>query len=99
MDSDASDSGLRAVLSQVQCGKERVIAYPVRFLSGAKRNYSSTRKELLALVWGTEHFETFLYGRCFLVTTDHSALRWLRNFKNPRGQVAWLLEKLNEFDF
>ena len=67
---------------------ERVIAYPVRSLSRAERNYSTTRKELLALVWGTEHFETFLYGRRFLVRTDHSALQWLRNFKNPRGQVA-----------
>ena len=78
---------------------ERVIAYPVRSLSRAERNYSTTRKELLALVWGTEHFEAFLYGRRFPVTTDHSALQWLRNVKNTRGQVAWLLERLSEFDF
>ena len=78
---------------------ERVIAYPVRSLSRAERNYSTTRKELLALVWGTEHFETFLYGRRFLVRTDHSALQWLRNFKNPRGQVARWLERLSDFDF
>ena len=65
LDSDASDSGLGAVLFQVQCGKERVIAYAVRALLKAKWNYSTTRKELLALVWGTEHFETFLYGDVF----------------------------------
>ena len=65
---------LRAVLPQDQYGKERVIAYPVRSLSRAERNYSTTLKELLALVWGTEHFETFLYGRRFLVTTDHIVL-------------------------
>ena len=99
LDSDASDSGLGAVLSQVQCGKERVIAYAARALSKAERNYSTTRKELLALVWGTEHFETFLYGKRFLVRTDHSALQWLRNFKNPRGQVARWLERLSDFDF
>ena len=99
LDSDASDSGLGAVLSQVQCGKERVIAYAARALSKAERNYSTTRKELLALVWGTEHFETFLYGRRFLVRTDYSALQWLRNFKNPRGQVARWLERLSDFDF
>ena len=99
LDFDASDSGLGAVLSQVQCGKERVIAYAARALSKAERNYSTTRKELLALVWGTEHFETFLYGRRFLVRTDHSALQWLRNFKNPRGQVARWLERLSDFDF
>ena len=99
LDSDASDSGLGAVLSQVQCGKEREIAYAARALSKAERNYSTTRKELLVLVWGTEHFETLLYGRRFLVRTDHSALQWLRNFKNLRGQVARWLERLSDFDF
>ena len=65
----------------------------------AERNYSTTQKELLALVWGMELFETSLYGRRFLVRTDHSALQWLRNFKNPRGQEARWLERLNDFDF
>ena len=99
LDTDASDRGLGAVLSQVQVGKERVIAYAARALSKAERNYSTTRKELLALVWGTEHFETYLYGRRFLARTDHSALQWLKNFKNPRGQVARWLERLSDFDF
>ena len=81
LDNDVSDSGLGAVLSQVQCSKERLIAYAARALLKAERNYSTTRKELLALVWGAKHFETFLYGRRFLVRTDHSALPWLRNFK------------------
>ena len=99
LDSDTSDSGLGAVLSQVQCGKERVIAYAARALSKAERNYSTTRKELLSLRWVTEHFETFLYGRRFLVRTDHSALQWLQNFKNPRSQVVRWLERLIDFDF
>ena len=99
LDTDACDSGLGAVLSQVQDGKERVIAYAARALSKAERNYSTTRKELLALVWGSEHFETYLYGRRFLARTDHSALQWLKNFKNPRGQVARWLERLSDFDF
>ena len=84
LDSDASDSGLEAVLSQVQSGKERVMAYTARALSKAERNYNTTRKELLALVWATEH---------------HSALPWLENFKNPRGQVARWFERLSDFDF
>jgi len=99
LDTDATDSGLGAVLSQDQDGQERVIAYAARALSKAERNYSTTRKEPLALVRGSGHFETFLYGRRFLARTDHNALRWLRNFKGPRGQVARWLERLSDFDF
>lgn len=47
-------------VSQVQCGKERVIAFAVRALTKAERNYSTTGKELLALVWGASYFETYL---------------------------------------
>ena len=99
LDTDASDKGLGAVFSQVQGGNEHVIAYEACALSKVERNYSTTRKELLALVWGTEHFETYLYGRRFLARTDHSALQWLQNFKNPRGQVAHWLERLSDFNF
>lgn len=62
LDNDASDSGLGAVLYPVQSGKERVITFAARALSNAERNYSTIQKELLGLVWATEHFETFLYG-------------------------------------
>ena len=99
LDADASDRGLGAILSQVQDGRERVVAYAARALSKAERNYSTTRKELLALVWGCEHFESYLCGKRFLARTDHSALLWLRNFKNPRGQVARWLERLSDFNF
>ena len=88
LDTVASDTGLGALLSQVQDGQEREIAYAARALSKAERNYSTTRKELLALVWGSEHFETYLYGGRNLAKTDYNALRWLRNFKSPR--VRWL---------
>ena len=99
LDTDASDKGLGAVLHQVRGGNERVIAYATRAPSKAERNYSMTRKELLALVWGTDHFEKYLYGRRFLARTAQSALQWLQNFKNPRGQVARWLERLSDFNF
>ena len=59
---------------------------------------STTWKELLALVWGIDHFETCLYSRQFLARTERRALQWLKNFKNPKGQVAHWLEMLSDFD-
>ncbi|KAK3745260.1 hypothetical protein QZH41_010890 [Actinostola sp. cb2023] len=85
LDTDASNIGLGAVLSQVQDGEEKVIAYYSKSLSKAERNYCVARKELLAIVNAVKRFHHYLYGRPFLVRTDHGALRWLMNFKNPEG--------------
>ncbi|KRY44988.1 Retrovirus-related Pol polyprotein from transposon [Trichinella britovi] len=54
---------------------------------------------MLALVWATRHFPPYLYGRKFTARTDHNALRWLRNFREPEGQVARWLERLAEYEF
>ena len=88
------------VLSQIQEGKERVIAYAAKALAKPRRNYRQPcRKELLALVWGLERFEVYLLGKPFRARTDHHALRWLRSFKEPKGQVARWIERVAEFDF
>jgi hypothetical protein len=55
-DTDANNCGIGGVLSQVQDGKERVIAYYSKTLNKAKRNYCVTRRELLAIVRTLEHF-------------------------------------------
>ena len=99
VDTDASDTGMGADLSQIQDGKERVIAYAAKSFTKPQRNYSTTRKELLALVWGIEHFEPYLLGRSFKARTDHNALKWLHSFKEPKGQVARWIERLAEFNF
>ena len=99
LDIDASDTGIGAVLSQVHDGQEKVIAYASRTLSKSERNYSTTKREILALVYYSQHLRHYLYGQKFVARTDHAALRWLTNFKEPTGQVARWLEKLAEFDF
>ena len=62
VDTDASNSGVGAVLSQVQDGEEKVIAYFSRSLTKLERRYCVTRKELLALVASVRHFHHYLYG-------------------------------------
>ena len=57
------------------------------------------RKEMLAVVMSLKHFRFYVLGRRFLVHTDHSALQWLRNFKEPVGQMARWYERLAEYDF
>ncbi|GFR13365.1 retrovirus-related Pol polyprotein from transposon 17.6 [Trichonephila clavata] len=97
LDTDASHKSIGAVLSQEIDGQERVIAYFSKCLSRPERNYCVTRKELLAIVKAVEHFHPYLYGRRFLLRTDHASLTWLLNFKNPEGQVARWIQRLQEF--
>lgn len=98
LDTDASGDGIGAVLSQVQEGNEKVLAYASRKLSRPERNYCVTRRELLAVVVYLKHFRQYLYGRKVKVRTDHAALRWLFQFKNPEGQLARWMEVVSEYD-
>ena len=100
IDTDASNTGLGAVLSQVgPDGKEHPIAFASRSLNPAERNYSVTRRELLAVVWALPHFKIYLISQPFLLRTDHSSLKWLLSFKDPSGQLARWQQILAEFNF
>jgi hypothetical protein len=97
MDTDASLTGIGAVLSQVVEGKEMVLGYWSRSLSKEERNYCVTRRELLAVVEAFEHFHCYIYGRKFRVRTDHSSLTWLLNFREPKDQIARWLQRLGVY--
>ena len=99
LDTDASNHGIGAVLSQFQEGEEKVIAYFSRIFNKAERNYCVTRRELLAVVDSVKFFHHYLYGRKFLVRTDHVSLRWLMSFRNLEGQLARWMERLQQYDF
>ncbi|GBM00613.1 Retrovirus-related Pol polyprotein from transposon 297 [Araneus ventricosus] len=88
LDTDASNEGIGAVLSRRIGNEECVITYFSKNLGKPERNYCVTRKELLAIVKSIEHFHHYLYGRKFLLRTDHDSLRWLLNFREPEGQKA-----------
>ena len=96
---DASGIGLGAVLSQIRNKKEHVIAYASRSLNPAEKNYSVTDQECLAVVWAIKHFQHYLGLKPFTVITDHSALKWLKTAKMPKGRRArWIME-LQQYTF
>ena len=89
LDTNASDTGIGTVLSQLQEGGNGcVVSYARRVLSKQERNYCITQRELLAVVTFLQHFRQYLLGTPFMICTDHDALTWLQNFKQPEGQLA-----------
>ncbi len=99
LDTDASEYAMGAVLSQIQGGEERVLAYASKALQPSERNYCTTYRELLAIVTFVPHFKHYLLGRKFKVRTDHSSLRWFHNFKNAEGMVGRWHAILANFDY
>ena len=87
------------MLSQIQEGEEKVIAYFSRTLNKPEKQYCVSRKELLTIIKAVKHFHHYLYGRPFVIRTDHSALRWLFNFRESEGQIARWIQKLQEYTF
>lgn len=91
LDTDASLDGIGGVLGQIQEGVERVVCCGSRILTPAERNYDTTRRELLAIVFFCKHFRHYLYGAPFALRTDHAALRWLLQSADSTGQnMRWI---------
>ncbi|UYV80368.1 K02A2.6-like [Cordylochernes scorpioides] len=74
LDTDASQIGVGAVLSHIIEGQERPIMFASRTLSGAEHNYSQIEKEALAIIYRVTKFHQFIYGRKFVLITDHKPL-------------------------
>ena len=89
---DASNFALGAVLSQGPIGKDKPIAFASRTLTNTEQNYSTIEKELLALVWACKYFRPYLYGRKFILYTDHQPLTYAFGLKNTNNRlVRWRL--------
>jgi hypothetical protein len=96
---DASNKALSPILSQGPIGQDLPIACASRTLINAEKNYSTTEKELLAIVWGCKQFRQYLYGRKFTIVTDHKPLTWVFNVKDPSSRLLRWRLKLEEYDY
>ena len=80
---DASPYGVGAVLSQMEDGEERPVAFSSRTLAVAEKKYSQLDKEGLAIVFGVMKFHQFLYGRDFTIHSDHKPLQHIIGETQP----------------
>ena len=88
LDTDASNTSLGAVLSNVINGEERPLVYASRVMSKTETNYSTTEREALAVVQAVKWFKSYIWGVKFVLRTDHSSLQWLFKQKEPDGMTS-----------
>ena len=100
---DASRQGLGAALEQLDCEGWKTVAFASRFLNSNEERYSINELELLGVVWATEYFKYYLFGKNFTVLTDHrahlSVLKSHRSNKSHNSRLTRWIDRLLPFDF
>jgi RNase H-like domain found in reverse transcriptase len=82
-----------------QVGEKHPLGFWSRGLTRAEKNYSTTEKECLAIVWAVLHLRLYLEGQGFVIRTDHHSMRWILNLADAQGRLARWRLRLQEFDF
>lgn len=96
---DASSTSLGAVLLQRHDGVAHPVAYASRKLLPREARYSTIEREGLALVWAIQKFHVFLYGKCFLLQTDHEPISYINSAKHVNNRVLRWSLLIIEYDF
>ena len=95
---DASDYAMGAVLGKIIEKIFRDIYYASKTFNEAQRNYSTTEKEMLAMVFACEKFRSYILGSHVIIHTDHATIKYLMAKKDEKPRlIRWVL-LLQEFD-
>ena len=98
IDTDASETALGAVLSQIIEGEERPIAFESRVLSQTEVNHATTKREALGFVHAMQWFRLYIYGSQSIVRTDHSSLQLLFR-QNADGMTFRMIHKKQKYNY
>nr|GEW02012.1 reverse transcriptase domain-containing protein [Tanacetum cinerariifolium] len=96
---DANDYAVGAVLGQRIEKHFRPIHYASKTMNQAEANYTTTEKEMLAVVYAFEKFRSYLIMNKSIVYTDHSELKYLFAKKDAKARLLRWILLLQEFDF
>jgi len=97
---DASAGHVGAVLLlEIPDQSTRPVRYWGRSLNASERNYSTTERECLAVVWASLLLRPYIEGTRFKVRTDHPALKWMLHMDGAHGRLARWRLRLAEFNY
>ena len=94
---DASGKGLGAALIQ----DDGPVAFTSKALTPTEQHYANNERELLACVFGAEHFWTYVFGRHFTIESDHRSLEQIsmKNLADAPVRLQRMLLRLQDYDF
>lgn len=96
---DASKMACGAILAQKYDSVDLPIAYASKSFTRGESNKSTIEQELTAIHWAITYFRPYLYGRKFVIKTDHRPLVYLFSMKSPTSKLTRMRLDLEEFNF
>ena len=89
---DVSGYAMGAVLGQRTDKVFRTIYYDSKTFNEAQENYSTTEKEMLAIVFACEKFRPYILGSHIIIRTDHATIKYLMAKKEAKPRlIKWVL--------